>query len=71
MEYAVWAGAALSVLGLLGLVACIVAVWRARRAGLADDAMRARLQRVVAWNLASLLTSALGLALVAVGVILS
>ncbi|MEM1430915.1 MAG: hypothetical protein AAGG09_15775 [Pseudomonadota bacterium] len=67
----VWAGVALSVVGLAGLIGCIVTVWRARRANLPDDAMRAHLQKVVAWNLAFLLTSALGLGCVAVGVILS
>jgi len=71
VEWIVWAGAALSVAGLAGLVGCIVSVWRARRANLPDDALRAHLQKVVAWNLASLLTSALGLGFIAVGVILS
>ena len=71
MEWLIWLGAAVSLAGLAGLFACIAAVWRARRAKLPDDAMRAKLQRVVAWNLASLFTSAIGLALVAVGVILT
>lgn len=67
----IWIGTGLSLLGLLGLVYCIATVWRARSQKLSDDDMRARLQRVVAWNLGSLLTSALGLGLVAIGVILS
>ncbi|MFD0979398.1 hypothetical protein [Tropicimonas aquimaris] len=71
MELLIWIGAAISLLGLTGIVGCVVAVTRAKRAGLGDEAMRARLQKVVAWNLGSLFTSAIGLAMVAVGVILS
>ena len=71
MQTLVWIGAALSVIGLAGILGCIVAVMRARRAGLADADLRLRLQRVVAWNMAALLTSAIGLGLVAVGVILA
>ena len=70
MEILTWAGAGLTLAGVAGIVACIVAVIRARRAGLDDAALRARLQRVVTWNLAALLTSALGLGLVAVGILL-
>lgn len=64
-------GAAVSILGLIGIVGCGVAVYRARRAGLDDAAMRARLQTVVAWNLGSLAVSALGLMMVVVGIFLS
>ncbi len=71
MTAVIGAGAVLSLLGLAGIVYCIATVWKARRQNLSDADMRARLQRVVAWNLGSLLTSALGLGLVAVGVILS
>lgn len=70
METLIWAGAALSVAGLAGILWCIVAVWRARRAGLDDAALRARLQRVVLWNLVALLASGLGLGMVAIGVLL-
>ncbi|MEM0938113.1 MAG: hypothetical protein AAF646_13730 [Pseudomonadota bacterium] len=71
MDALIWAGAALSLLGLVGLIACIISVWRAKRRGLAEADLRAHLQRIVAWNLGSLLTSALGLGMVAIGVILS
>ena len=71
MEALIWIGTALALVGLVGIVGCIVTVVRARRAGLDDATLRARLQSVVGWNLASLLTSALGLGLVTVGVILS
>jgi hypothetical protein len=71
MTVVIWAGAALTVLGLVGLVACIVMAMRARAAGLTGPAMQARLQRVVAWNMAALAVSFLGLMAVLVGVILS
>ena len=71
MTALIWIGTALSLTGLTGIIGCIVSVLRARRAGLPDDALRARLQRVVAWNLAALFTSAIGLGLVAAGLILT
>ena len=40
---------------------------RARRAGLADAELRALIRRIVAWNMAALGASGLGLMLVAVG----
>ncbi len=70
MDGLVLAGAALSILGLGAIVWCIVAVWRAKRAGLDDAALRARLQRVVALNLGALFTSAIGLGMIAAGLLL-
>ena len=66
----VWAGAALSVAGLLGLVWCIIQVARARRQNLDDDALRAVVQSVLPYNLGALLLSVLGLMLVMVGIFL-
>lgn len=71
METLVWAGAAITLLGVAGLVWCIVTVVRARRAGLDDAALKARLQRVVALNLGALFVSAIGLMMVIVGIFLS
>ena len=70
MEVLVWIGAGLTLVGLLGLVWCIVLAIRARRSGLPDDEVRARLQRVVALNLGALAVSALGLMAVIVGIFL-
>ncbi|HHX90321.1 MAG TPA: hypothetical protein GX700_11270 [Paracoccus sp.] len=64
----IWSGAALTLAGVAGLVACIVYILRLRRAGLDDSAMRARLQRGVVWNMAALFVSVLGLMLVVVGI---
>ncbi|MFL4471564.1 hypothetical protein ACERZ8_17390 [Tateyamaria armeniaca] len=66
----IWAGTALSLLGLAGLVWCILKVWRARRAGLEDAEMRAVMARVLPLNLGALFVSVIGLMLVVVGIFL-
>ena len=70
MEILVWIGAGLTLVGLLGLVWCIVLAIRARRSGLPDDEVRVRLQRVVALNLGALAVSELGLMAVILGIFL-
>ncbi len=70
MEYIIWAGAALSMIGVAGLIWCIILALRAKRAALPEDQMRATLQRVVTLNMAALAISAIGLMMVVVGIIL-
>lgn len=70
-EFLIWGGALLSLLGVAGLVWCIVLAMRARKSGLPDDQIRQKLQKVVAINLAALAVSFFGLMLVILGVILS
>lgn len=67
-ELMIWAGVALSVAGLAGLVWCILRVTRARRAKLPDDELRAVLQRVLPLNLGALFLSVIGLMLVMLGI---
>ncbi|MBY6134929.1 hypothetical protein AB9K35_15315 [Leisingera sp. XS_AS12] len=69
-DFIVWAGAALSIAGLIGLLWCIIKVARARRRSLDDEAMRAVVQSVLPYNLGALLLSVLGLMLVMVGIFL-
>ncbi len=71
MSAVIWGGAALTLVGVAGLVFCVVLAMRAKREGLTGPAMQARLQRVVTWNLGALAVSGLGLMLVIVGVILN
>jgi len=66
----IWAGAGLTVLGVIALLACVVLAVRMRKAGLPEAEMRTSLQKVVALNLGALAVSGLGLMLVIVGVIL-
>lgn len=70
METLIWIGAAVTVAGLALLLWCILAVARARGAGLPDAELRARLQRAVVMNFAALLLSAIGLMMVVVGIFL-
>lgn len=70
MQYLIWAGAVVSLIGVAGLAYCVVRALRARRAGLSDDAMRAELQRVVLINMGALGVSAIGLMMVVLGIFL-
>lgn len=70
MGWMIWAGAAVALAGVAGLVWCAVDALRARRAGLSDDVLRARLQRAVVINLAALFVAVIGLMLVVVGLLL-
>ena len=67
----IWSGAFLSLLGLVGLIWCIVYVARARRARLSEEELRARLKKALPLNLGSLFVSVLGLMLVILGIFLS
>lgn len=71
MENLIWIGAVVTLLGLAGLIWCILKVQSARKKGLDDDALKAELQKVVALNLGALLLSAIGLMMVVVGILLS
>ncbi len=64
-------GASLTMLGFIGLVWCILRVWRARKAQLPDDEMRGVLQKTLPLNLGALAVSVLGLMLVIVGIFLA
>jgi hypothetical protein len=70
MESLVWAGAAVSVAGVLGLIWCIIYVFKLRKAGLDDATLRAKMQKAVMVNFAALGVSTLGLMLVVVGIFL-
>lgn len=71
MGYLIWIGAVVTLLGLFGLIWCILSVRRAQKQGLDDAAMKARLQGVVAVNMGALFLSAIGLMMVVVGILLS
>jgi hypothetical protein len=69
-EILIWAGAAMSVAGLCGLVLSILRVARARRRINDDAELRAAIQKALPLNLGALLLSVLGLMLVIVGIFL-
>ncbi|WP_458790125.1 hypothetical protein [Yoonia sp. MH D7] len=64
-------GAALSLLGLIGIIYCIVTIAKAKRAKLDDEALRARLAKLVPINLGALLVSMIGLMTVIAGIVLA
>lgn len=66
----VYFGTVLALAGMLALGYCIWAAISAKRAGLPDDALRARLQRIVTINMGALLVSALGLMAIVMGIFL-
>ena len=70
MEIVVCIGAAMSVIGLIGIGYSVVMVTRAKRANLSDADMRARLAKVLPVNLGALFVSVMGLMTVAVGIML-
>jgi len=71
MQNLIWIGAIVSVIGMCGIIYSVILVIRARRAGLDDDALRARIGKVLPINLGALFLSTIGLMMVIVGIILS
>lgn len=71
MEWLVWIGAAISIVGLIGLILSIIKVAAAKRAGMDDEALRAAVQKVMPLNLGALALSVIGLMTVIIGVFLS
>ncbi len=70
MDWLIWIGAGISVIGLVGIIASIVMVTKAKRAGLDDDVLRTRVQSILPLNLGALFLSVIGLMCVIVGIIL-
>jgi hypothetical protein len=70
MDWLIWTGAVISLVGVAGLLWCIVLAMQTRRGGLAEDVLRAKLQKVVFLNVGALGISALGLMLVVMGILL-
>ena len=70
MEFLIWIGAAVTLAGLAIIVWSILAILKAKRAGLSDEALRARLQKAVTVNMGAFFVSALGLIMVVAGILL-
>ncbi|PTV94481.1 hypothetical protein C8J27_10710 [Rhodobacter aestuarii] len=68
MEILIWIGAAVSLVGLVGILYCASLVAKAKGAGLDDAGLRDRLRQIVALNLGALFVSAIGLMLVVIGI---
>ena len=71
MNILIWAGAAISLVGLMGLLVCIRRVAKAKKVTQSEDELRYAVKEVLPLNLGSLLVSALGLITVVVGILLN
>lgn len=71
MGYLISGGVVLSLIGLIGLIWCIVFVAKAKRKNLPDDEMKATLHKALPLNLGSLFLSVIGLMLVILGIFFS
>ena len=67
MNWLIWSGAALTVIGLIGIIWSVILVIKARRANSNDDALRAAMARIVPVNFGALMVSVLGLIMVVMG----
>lgn len=67
----IWSGAALSIVGMIGIIISIVLVARAKRAKLEDAEMRARISKILPLNMGALFVSMIGLMMVIVGIVLA
>ncbi len=63
-------GSLVTAAGIFGLGYCILAGFRIRKAGLPPQEIHARLQKLLAVNLGSVATAALGLAILVAGLML-
>lgn len=71
MDLVIWGGAVVSLIGVIGIVYCIIMVFKAKRANLPDEEMQSRLKGLVLVNMIALFISVIGLMIVVVGIILS
>ncbi len=63
-------GVIATLLGLIGLIYCILQAYRAKKSGLEGEELTAHLQRLVAVNLGAFFLSAIGLATVLIAILL-
>ena len=68
MQYLIWIGTVISVIGLAGIIMSITRVSRAKKADLSDEEMRERISTILPLNLGSLFLSVIGLMMVILGI---
>ncbi len=71
MQYLIWAGTVVAVVGLAGILASILSILRAKKAGADEAALRDRLKQAMVLNLGAMFISVIGLMMVVVGVLLN
>lgn len=65
----IWLGAGLSILGMIGIIASIFMVARAKKAKLPDEEMRTRIAKILPINMGALFVSMIGLMMVIIDII--
>ena len=70
MDILIYIGSILAILGLLGLVYCIIAAAKIKREGPEAENFAERMQKLGAMNMGALSVSTLGLIMVIMGMIL-
>lgn len=70
MQILIWGGAVVTLLGIAGLLFVGLKVASARREGLSDADLRARIHKLLPINLAALFVSVIGLMMVVIGIAL-
>lgn len=71
MDWLIWPGAIVAVVGVFGLAYCIRAAFKIRAENLDETQMKARLQGLVALNMGALAISSIGLMMVVIGILLA
>lgn len=68
MQYLIWIGTVISVIGLGGILFSIARVMKAKKEELSDEDMRARISKILPINLGALFLSVIGLMMVILGI---
>ena len=68
MEWLIWVGTAISLVGLAGLILSIIRVAGLKKQDMPDEELRAAVQKVMPLNLGSLFLSVIGLMVVILGI---
>ena len=71
MVILIWGGAAVSIIGLIGLLVSMYKVASAKKNNTSDEDLRVSIQAAMPLNLASLFLSVLGLMSVTIGVLIT
>ena len=70
MTSLIWIGAALAIIGMVGVLFSMIMVARAKRQNLSDEDLRAQITKMIPVNLGTLFVAMIGLMMVVVGVML-
>ena len=71
MSTLIWGGAAISLIGMIGLLICIRKVAKAKKTAKSEEELHHAVKQVLPLNLGSLFVSVLGLIAVVVGISLT